>query len=53
LAVSPIPTEHWQPQCRRTIRCTGAAKLGGFTMDDLSSPPRDRWRYADQHETRI
>ena len=26
----------------RTSRCTGAAKLGGFTMDNQTSPPRDR-----------
>ena len=27
---------------QRTIRCTGAAKSGGFTMENLPSPPRDR-----------
>jgi hypothetical protein len=27
---------------QRTIRCTGAAKSGGFEMDNHSSPPRDR-----------
>ena len=27
---------------RRTIRCTGAAKSGGFEVGNLSSPPRDR-----------
>jgi len=27
---------------RRTSRSTGAAKLGGFEMDNQSSPPRDR-----------
>ena len=26
----------------RTSRCTGAAKSGGFEMDNHSSPPRDR-----------
>jgi hypothetical protein len=29
---------------RRTIRRTGAAKSGGFTMDNQSSLPRDRYR---------
>lgn len=27
---------------QRAIRCTGAAKSGGFEMDNQSSPPRDR-----------
>jgi hypothetical protein len=27
---------------QRTIRCTGAAKSGGFEVDTRSSPPRDR-----------
>jgi hypothetical protein len=27
---------------QRTIRCTGAAKLGGSEIEDQSSPPRDR-----------
>jgi hypothetical protein len=27
---------------QRTIRCTEAAKSGGFEMDNQSSPPRDR-----------
>jgi hypothetical protein len=27
---------------QRTIRCTGAAKLGKVAMDDPSSPPVDR-----------
>ncbi len=33
---------------RRTIRCTGAAKSGGFTMNNQSSPPRDRWRWVSR-----
>jgi hypothetical protein len=27
---------------QRTIRCTGAAKSGGFEVDNQPSPPRDR-----------
>lgn len=26
---------------QRTIRCAGAAKSGGLSVDDQSSPPRD------------
>ena len=33
-----------------TIRCTGAAKSGGFTVDNQSSPTRDRWRWLPRQQ---